>query len=304
MNLERILRKPQGELKHTLNAALQRMGYSPVSRKGFLYAEGTVPVMLVAHLDTVHKNRVQTICYSKDGNILMSPQGIGGDDRAGVYIVLELLAHHKCHVLFCEDEEYGAIGAHAFAHSCILPDVNYIVEVDRRGEKDAVFYDCYNPEFTDFVCNFGFVENFGSFSDISVIAPVLGVAAVNISAGYSNEHTLHEHINVAYMRNNIVRLCGMIGTATERFKYVDAYLSTQVSGLPEDAYLLDPFGEMCELSDELLIDEDGAIYEYLDDYDAAVRIHGYTVKTSSGLPARFNKHRARPIDILPIEDLM
>ena len=189
MTFENILVKSQKELKRALKKELQELRYSPISSKGFLYAKGTVPVLLVAHLDTVHREGVKIICYSKGGKILMSPQGIGGDDRAGVYMILQLLKSHRCHVLFCEDEECGGVGAHNFAESNIKPAVNYIIEFDRRGSNDAVFYDCANEEFTQFVCGFGFEESIGSFSDISIVAPALGVAAVNLSSGYYNEHT-------------------------------------------------------------------------------------------------------------------
>lgn len=49
-----ILRMRQKELKHYLAGHLKKLGYETVKKKGFLYAEGTVPVLLVAHLDTVH----------------------------------------------------------------------------------------------------------------------------------------------------------------------------------------------------------------------------------------------------------
>ena len=160
----------------------------PVCKSGFLYAEGTVPVLLVAHLDTVHTHRPDIICCSEDGRYLMSPYGIGGDDRAGVYMILMLMRECHCHILFCEDEELGGVGARKFTNSKLRPEVNYIVELDRRGRNDAVFYHCDNPDFTEFVCSFGFKENSGSFSDISVVAPHLKTAAVNISAGYFNEH--------------------------------------------------------------------------------------------------------------------
>lgn len=155
---------------------LAALGYEDIKNlQGFVYAAGNLPVLLVAHLDTVHQHQVETICYSRDGRIMMSPEGIGGDDRAGVYMILRIIRAHRCHVLFCEDEEIGGKGAREFANSRIRPDINYIVEMDRRGTNDAVFYNCDNPESTDFVCGFGFEEAHGSFSDISVIAPVLAL---------------------------------------------------------------------------------------------------------------------------------
>lgn len=81
------------------------------SGDGYLYAEGTIPILLVAHLDTVHKELPRTILYDEESKIISSPEGIGGDDRSGVYILLEVLKEHNCSVLFCEDEEAGAVGA-------------------------------------------------------------------------------------------------------------------------------------------------------------------------------------------------
>lgn len=219
--LESIVRLTQKELKQQVKLELEEMGYKPISKKGFLYAEGEHPVLLVAHLDTVHKTPVQSICYSTDGRVMMSPEGIGGDDRCGVYMILEIIKSARCHVLFCEDEEIGCQGARAFANSKIRPQVNYIVEMDRRGSNDAVFYRCANPDFTDFVCGFGFDHALGSFSDICAVAPRLGVAAVNISAGYHNEHSRHEQIDLPAMQNNIRRITEMVQTPSEPFDYVE-----------------------------------------------------------------------------------
>ena len=191
-----------------------------VKRKGFLYAKGDVPVLLVAHLDTVYNDIPSIICRSADGRYIMSPQGIGGDDRCGVYMILQIIKEVRCHVLFCEDEEVGGRGARAFEGSGLEVDVNYIVEMDRRGNNDAVFYNCDNPEFTEFVCSFGFREAAGSFSDISVVAPYLKTAAVNISAGYYNEHRLHEVIDSFALQNNIERITRMVQTQTEKFPYM------------------------------------------------------------------------------------
>ena len=105
IDFETVLRLRQPELKKVLREELSEMGFVPISRKGFLYAPGQVPVLLVAHLDTVHAEPPDIICYSQDGRYLMSPQGIGGDDRAGVYMILQILQRVNCHVLFCEDEE-------------------------------------------------------------------------------------------------------------------------------------------------------------------------------------------------------
>ena len=62
-----ILRMRQKDLKHYLAGHLKKLGYETVKKKGFLYAEGTVPVLLVAHLDTVHNEPPHIICDPKTG---------------------------------------------------------------------------------------------------------------------------------------------------------------------------------------------------------------------------------------------
>ena len=208
LTFETILRLPQMELKKRLKAELKSRGYHITDKPGYLYAEGTIPVLLVAHMDTVHRQPVEQVCYSADGAVAMSPQGIGGDDRCGVWIILQILRTANCHVLFCEDEEVGCVGAKKFTRGSLRPQVNYIVELDRRGSNDAVFYRCDNPEFEDFVSSFGFETANGSCSDISYIAPYLETAAVNISCGYYCEHQRHEYIHLEEMELNAARVAG------------------------------------------------------------------------------------------------
>ena len=219
LTFETILRLPQMELKKRLKAELKSRGYPVTDKPGYLYAEGTIPVLLVAHMDTVHRQPVEQVCYSADGAVAMSPQGIGGDDRCGVWIILQILRTANCHVLFCEDEEVGCVGAKKFTRGSLQPQVNYIVELDRRGSNDAVFYRCDNPEFEDFITSFGFETAGGSCSDISYIAPYLETAAVNISCGYYCEHQRHEYIRLEEMELNAARVAQMVTQQTEHFEY-------------------------------------------------------------------------------------
>ena len=84
LEFEEIFQFSQEHLKQALENELIENGYAVRKQRGFLYAPGTAPVLLVAHLDTVHRALPETICYSADRTVMMSPQGIGGDDRAGV----------------------------------------------------------------------------------------------------------------------------------------------------------------------------------------------------------------------------
>ena len=109
---KKIIQMDQATLKEYLDLYLQEEGYWTVNKKGFLYAEGNIPVLLVAHLDTVHNEKAEIICFSEDMRYVMSPQGIGGDDRCGVYMILQLIRDFKCHILFCEDTLFTCLTMH------------------------------------------------------------------------------------------------------------------------------------------------------------------------------------------------
>ena len=216
----------QKKLKAALVNKLNKMNYKPIVQDGFIYAEGEVPVLLVAHMDTVHHDNCTIICTSENGDVVMSPQGIGGDDRCGIFMILETIKELKCSVLFTEDEEKGCIGAGKFVKSGIKPTValNYIIEYDRKGADDAVFYDCDNTEFEAFVTDkeIGFKTAFGSCSDICDIAPYLDLAAVNLSCGYYNQHTQHEYVKMSEMMRNIERGKQLIRKPSGKFIWIEA----------------------------------------------------------------------------------
>ena len=227
-------------LKPTQSRLFQILGKmypgSIACQSRFLLVQGKAPVLLVAHLDTVHEEPVQTICTSQGGNILMSPQGIGGDDRCGVYALVKAheLADKKPWLLFTCDEEVGGKGARAFADAFNmgklpkeLEKLKLIIEIDRKGSGDAVYYDCVNENFEAYITSKGFKTAFGTFSDISIIAPELGVAAVNLSSGYYHAHTLHEYINRKHLEATIRKVGEIIAESVQkdfpRYEYVEGF---------------------------------------------------------------------------------
>lgn len=216
-----ICQMTQQEVKLYMYQYLVTRGYKVESQDGFLYAEGDVPVLLVAHMDTVHRQLPTTI-KTIDGKI-SSPQGIGGDDRCGVFIIMNIVKHLHCSVVLCEDEEIGGVGARKFANSAFIHelDVNYMIEFDRMNATDAVFYSCDNQEFTDFVTDCtGYKVAHGSFSDISVIAPVAKIAAVNLSCGYYKAHTTDEYVVYDEMMETAQVAEALIETECDKFKYI------------------------------------------------------------------------------------
>lgn len=232
--LEDFLMPTQKELFSTL---CKMFGRKTIALKGgYILIPGEAPIMLVAHLDTVHKERVKHICKTQNGNILMSPQGIGGDDRCGVYalVTAHKLSRVKPWLLFTCDEEVGGVGAGKFCEQHKknrlpkgLKDLKCLIEIDREGKDDAVYYDCANEEFEAYITGKGFKTDFGSYSDISDLAPELGVAAVNLSSGYYNAHTQHEYIDRKQLNATVKRVVEIVDDSTKpdfpKYEYVESF---------------------------------------------------------------------------------
>jgi len=231
----KLCRKTQKEMKSYLEKRLKSSGYkNVVNEDGFIYAPGTIPVLVTAHMDTVHKEPVKDFYeyYDpvKETHKIHSPQGIGGDDRCGIYIILRLIdAGFKPYVLFCEDEEIGCVGSEMFCgtkHLEDLKDLKYLIQIDRHGNNDAVFYNCDNEDFTAFIENVtGYKEAWGTCSDISNLAPASGVAAVNLSCGYYHEHHLNEYVILEEMAATAVAVGKLLNEAdtAEQYEYISAY---------------------------------------------------------------------------------
>lgn len=221
---------PQKELKATLATFLKRKYKKVINTKNYIYAVGDIPIALCAHMDTVFpKPPAETeIFYDRQKGVIWSPLGLGADDRAGVFAIIQIIQKGlRPHVIFTVDEELGCLGAAVLAQEkCPFPDLRYIIQLDRRGHDDCVFYDCDNPDFTKYVENFGFVENFGSFSDIYDLCPNWGVAGVNLSVGYINEHSTNEILFVGPLLNTIEKVRKMLTQPIDQIPNFEFIYST------------------------------------------------------------------------------
>lgn len=181
----------------------------------YLFFSGNCPTMLCAHLDTVHKRQPTTIV--DDGFVVSSPMGIGGDDRCGVYAVLAVLKAVEAegkrpYLFFSTDEEVGGASTKRAAQECKnrVAGVGYMIQIDRRGKQDSVYYKCGNEKFKKFIDEHGFVEAQGSFTDICNLSPVFDLASVNLSCGYYNEHHPDEHVVYAELQTTIDKVVRII----------------------------------------------------------------------------------------------
>lgn len=222
-DLVKILKMTQPKLKEYLKGELNKYNYEVIynySKHGYLYAKGKIPVLLIAHMDTVHtkviKDFYEYYDKVKQTHTLSSPQGIGGDDRCGVWSILKILeAGLRPWILFVEDEEIGCLGSQTFCKSEYINDISenvkFMIEIDRRGNNDLVFYEDDNSGWHRYCEEItGYKEEYGSYTDICELSEASGVASVNISSGYYSEHTLEETIVVEETLNTIEAVKKMI----------------------------------------------------------------------------------------------
>lgn len=196
----------------------------------YIIAKGNIPVALVAHMDTVFSFPAYEFFHDKAANVLWSPQGLGADDHAGLVAILSILTEHYLpHIILTDKEEIGGTGALQLIQdypSIPFDNLKFIIELDRQGEKDCVFYNCKNKDFEKYIEAFGFETAQGTFTDISIICPVWGIAGVNLSIGYFHEHSLGEYLNLNYYKNTVNRvkniLDNVLNTNCPRYKYIPA----------------------------------------------------------------------------------
>lgn len=211
--LIKIMKSKEKDIRNRfcdLSPNSQRIGPSPIQN---IYVPGTRKdrALLVAHVDTVWYD-TDAVCpkivdniicsgntkkhYDKDSqSFWIGGHGIGADDRAGVAILLEL-ADMGHSLLLTAEEERGCIGSTYLASlpgfSEELQKHTFMMQFDRRGRNDAVFYTVGTKQFKKFITSeTTFREQHSpGLTDIAILSS--DIPAVNMSVGYKNEHTANE----------------------------------------------------------------------------------------------------------------
>lgn len=203
----------------------------------YIFAKGKCPIILCAHMDTVFTTTPKTVLFDKEQGLIWSPEGIGGDDRNGIYSILYILSKFKDnlpYVCFTTQEEHGCVGAHKAVKplKSLVKDVKFAIQIDRKGSHDAVFYRCNNRKFIDYICKFGYKEVSGLSTDICVFCPDWNIAGVNFSCGYINNHTEKEIVSVKNMFKTIDMIIEIIKdvNSVEKFPYYNSDKKVTFSG--------------------------------------------------------------------------
>lgn len=228
--LKKLISLNQCQTKDFTAKYLSRFYSEVVETQEYIFAEGNIPIALIAHMDTVFEddgNNRDYIHYSLEGR-MWNPHGAGFDDKAGIFSIFKILEDgYLPHVIFTTDEEIGSVGANKLVDDIKEPpfgDLKYLIELDRANDYDCVFYDCNNQKFIEYVESFGFVKAFGTSSDVKHIASAWNVAGVNLSIGYKYQHTQDEILDINSMFKTISKVKWMLSDVSnvdETFVYVE-----------------------------------------------------------------------------------
>lgn len=220
MTLEEMLILKSENLRFLLNDTAHKTG-----KDCWLYAPKNTEskVCIVAHIDTVFDdgfskwgnrtwntttkkwdtitaiNPPKRVFHDRQKGVYWSPDGLGADDRAGVFAGFHLFKHipekHRPFLLLTDYEEVGGKGAkEVFKAFPELQDVTMFIELDRQGADDIVTYQDEGQDFIEYLEGFGFTESSGSYSDVSTFCPEFMICGANLSIGYYRQHSEEEYL--------------------------------------------------------------------------------------------------------------
>jgi tripeptide aminopeptidase len=187
---------------------------------------------MVCHVDTVHEINDNAIVQKADNKLYafdtktMTQYGIGGDDKVGIYVTLQLLEHFKTFkAVFFKDEEVGCVGS-AKANFDFFNDSTIVLQCDRQGNTDFVnniaatqLYDqTLQKDIKAILDYYHRKETTGGLTDVLKIADNNPVMVANMSCGYFNPHTDTEYIDIEDVYQTTL-MCAQILKATSHKRY-------------------------------------------------------------------------------------
>lgn len=199
--------------------------------------------LLNAHMDTVqrendskltHLVRISNYQYkATDGKIMekriLRGHGVlGGDDKCGIYIMLEILSKYKnTNFIFSIGEEVGCIGISALMKAEGIKDKMekclYGLTLDRRYGDNIICAKTNNygtQKFEDAIQaalkDYGYKPESGLSSDANHIREKM--SCCNLSVAYFEPHSINEYVVLPMLLNTLNGVENIINTVTERFE--------------------------------------------------------------------------------------
>lgn len=202
--------------------------------------------ILNAHMDSVQNDideQLNKFIRIRDG-ILSGYGVIGGDDKCGIYAILEVLKTTKVNFILTIGEEIGCQGINSFMMNNDLSNFPYALTLDRYGSGDIICH--YNEygvkEFEEAIHKigrpYGFSPAKGVYSDADYLNEDLSCA--NISVGYYAHHTKNEYVVLSDLENSINYIKDVVTNLKTKFDSPDKKL---IYGLYDYDYL---YGESAD----------------------------------------------------------
>ena len=190
---------------------------------------------IVAHMDQVQERRSKDfIAYEAEDIIIgFSPkrreqQGLGADDKCGIWISLKCLQKFEALKLaFFVGEEVGCKGS-GKANMAFFDDCRFVIEPDRRGQDDLITQISWTPLCSDDFLKdigfkkFGYKETEGMMTDIEALKDNgLMLSCINLSCGYYRPHTNEEFVYKPALLNCLAFVEHIIKTCTKVYPHID-----------------------------------------------------------------------------------
>jgi len=210
-----------------------------IDKKGNIYltkgsekmTEGEYYPCVVAHMDTVHRNHINLVKSNERLDIVESyhsvvendiltarmpgtdtQTGIGGDDKCGVAVCLEMLDHfHVMKAAFFVEEEIGMKGSQQ-ADEEFFSNVGYAIQFDAPS-SDWITEVCsgqrlFDKDFKDLITedlsNNGYTNYSNDpFTDVNQLAKKFNFSCLNLGCGYYSQHTANEYVIIEEVEDAI-----------------------------------------------------------------------------------------------------
>jgi hypothetical protein len=169
--------------------------------------------------------------------IFIDGQGIGADDKLGVYISLQIVKNvEKCKAAFFVEEETGMQGSKELDKE-FFDDVAYVIgwdspELLRAAWKCSATQlftaDFYKKHIKPVTSKWGFTDKcFHSepFTDVIQIREKTGVMCMNFGNGGYNAHSINEYLVIEHVDHALGMGLDLVNTigCKEQFKFTKSY---------------------------------------------------------------------------------
>jgi hypothetical protein len=197
---------------------------------------------VVSHTDTVSSKKPKHI--STINGVMTNPEGVlGADDRAGVYLIYEMMKKGVHAIFILTDlEECGGIGATSCSYDDYFQDlamtnISCLIELDRENKNHCASYGFDNQELFQIMHEKGgYHYDYGSYTDVATLSGQCEIACVNLSVGYYNQHTKKEFLVLSELEATLnfvidlpIELYGKVFIAEDDMRFDDdLILNTEI----------------------------------------------------------------------------